>query len=81
MPWARFELLTLGVASSDEDHYTMPLPQLEKKFAFFVSIDGTECRLQQQKKSKPWWAINQKDLKLIKNWSKMVEKDKKIGLI
>ena len=26
MPKARFEMQTLGLASSDEDHYTMPLP-------------------------------------------------------
>ena len=26
MLWAGFEPLTLGVASSDEDHFTMPLP-------------------------------------------------------
>ena len=26
LPWAGFELLTIGVASSDEDHHSMPLP-------------------------------------------------------
>ena len=28
MPWVGFELQTLGAVSSDEDHYTMPLPQI-----------------------------------------------------
>ena len=27
-----FELLTLGVASSEEDHYTMPLSHLQLEF-------------------------------------------------
>ena len=40
MPWAGFKSLTLGVASSVEDHYTMPLP-LWKDF-FNV---GTHARL------------------------------------
>ena len=33
MPWAGFETQTLGAASSDGDHYTIPLPQIK-----FVSI-------------------------------------------
>ena len=38
MPWARFEPLTLGVASSDEDHYTMPLLTNDKSFKIFITF-------------------------------------------
>ena len=34
MPWRGFDPLTLGVASSDEDQYTMPLPQEYKIINF-----------------------------------------------
>ena len=38
MPWAGFELLTLGVPSSDEDHYTIPLPKDKYLFEIIVKL-------------------------------------------
>ena len=36
MPWEGFEPQTLGVASRDEDHQTMPLPQAFEIVLIFI---------------------------------------------
>ena len=37
MPWARFEMQTLGAASCDGDRYTLPLPA-SKFITFFIKL-------------------------------------------
>ena len=38
MPRAGFELQALGVSSTDEDQFTMPLPRFPWLFAFTVNV-------------------------------------------
>ena len=47
MPWAGFEPQTLGVTSSDEDHYTMPLPRLRLQF----------LKMNQNNSKKSWFEL------------------------